>query len=63
VLVTRGLLGWPILARGQAPARIFRLALLGNLTRFELAVNVKTATTLGINVPPAVLQLADQVVR
>ena len=32
-------------------------------SRFELAVNVKTATTLGITVPPAVLQRADQVVR
>ena len=32
-------------------------------SRFELAVNVKTATTLGLIVPPAVLQRADQVVR
>lgn len=33
------------------------------VSRFELAVNVKTATTLGLTVPPAVLQRADQVVR
>ena len=32
-------------------------------SRFELAVNVKTATTLGLTVPPAVLQRADEVVR
>jgi putative ABC transport system substrate-binding protein len=32
-------------------------------SRFELAVNVKTANTLGLTVPPAVLQRADEVVR
>jgi putative ABC transport system substrate-binding protein len=32
-------------------------------SHFELAVNVKTATTLGLTVPPAVLQRADEVVR
>jgi putative tryptophan/tyrosine transport system substrate-binding protein len=48
--------------------KILRGARAGDLpieqaSRFELAVNVKTATTLGLTVPPAVLQRADQVVR
>ena len=37
--------------------------LIEQASRFELAVNVKTATTLGLTVPPAVLQRADEVVR
>jgi len=32
-------------------------------TKFELAVNLKTAKTLGINLPPSFLAVADQVIE